>query len=436
MACLKLTFFHEETPLKVEYGDLKTKEKSQAGVIRCNTIDNSGLGGTNYGIFVDQGSYLNPLGNSTTPNGNAFIGFNGTTNFQMEYNDAASLAGFQYFKSASPQEDIKVTSFGIPQLGLAQPTPGYLANCFGPPGTTSSPIQYRMAQSSTLSAEDSVNAAMDSLRFQLGTFRKMKGWQGEILSYFEKKNNLDSLYSYCDTLKGCNLEAYNTFILYLMNKYDVMNQCSKAHECANEVLNANSGDVEIQARTTYFNYECRQRHGAQRTFILPFMPMNPLDSTDLYSVANSGTSLSRTACMQLRRHNPKISCNATNTYKPIYSDCGPDCKKRKNEFLKKGWEKQTGFKADKQGGQLSQNIPNPAENETVIPYLIPGDSFTSAYITMQSVVNGTQVKRIELPQTGYGAVTINLENLPSGVYTYTLVVDGIKQDVKRMVVVK
>jgi hypothetical protein len=401
--------------------------------IRCNTFDNSGLGGTNYGINVAQGAYLNDLGTTTSPNGNAFIGFNGLTNFPMEYN-GTGFSTFKYYRSASPQENITATNQHSPITNAVQPTPGYLANCFGAPGVISG---YRIAASSPLSAQDSVNAAMDSLRFQLGDFRKMKTWQGEILSYFEKNNNLDGLYSYADTLEGCNLEAYNTFMLYLMNKYDIMNQCSKAHTCAGEVLNANPNDAEILARSTYFNYECRHRHGNPLPLpIMPFMAMNPQDSIDLTAVANSSTSLSRTACMQLRRHNPKMSCNATNTYKPIYSDCGPDCKKRKNEFLKKGWEKQTGFKADKQGGQLSQNIPNPAENETVIPYLIPQDSFTSAYITLQSMVNGSEVNRIELPQTGYGAVNINLENLPSGVYTYTLVVDGIKQDVKRMVVVK
>jgi hypothetical protein len=101
-----------------------------------------------------------------------------------------------------------------------------------------------------------------------------------------------------------------------------------------------------------------------------------------------------------------------------------------------GWQKQTGFNADKQGGQLSQNIPNPAENETVIPYLIPGDNFDNAYITIQNVMNGNEVKRINLTQAGYSATTVNLEGLPSGVYTYILIVNGIKQDVKRMVVVK
>jgi hypothetical protein len=155
------------------------------------------------------------------------------------------------------------------------------------------------------------------------------------------------------------------------------------------------------------------------------------------TIFNSGTSLSEIACIQLRMRNPKTTqCNTQNTYKPSYPDCGPDCKKKKNEFLKKGWEKQTGFNADKQGGQLSQNIPNPAENETVIPYLIPADSFDDAYISIQSVMKGMQVKRIDLTQAGYSVATVNLEGLPSGVYTYTLVVNGIKQDVKRMVVVK
>jgi hypothetical protein len=402
--------------------------------VRCNTFNNSGLGGTSYGIFVEENAFLNDLGTTTSPNGNAFIGFTGTK-FPMEYNGTDYLT-FKYYRSASPQENIQATNSATIIAGAVQPTPGYTANCFGPPGVISG---FKLAASALISEEDSVNAVMDSLRYQLGSFRKMKTWQGEILNYFEKTNNIDGLYSYCDSLKGCNLEAYNTFMLYLMNKYDHSDQCSKAHQCADEVLNANPDDKEIQARTTYFNYECRQTHAGHRAFILPFMPMNLQDSTDLYSVANSETSLSEIACMKLRMHNPHISCNTENTYKPDYPDCGPECDRKRKQFLKKGWEKETGFKADKIGGQLSQNIPNPASDETIIPYLIPSDentSIESAYIVIQSVINGSEVRRIDLTEAGYNYVTVSLDGLRPGVYTYSLIIDGIKQDVKRMIVVK
>jgi hypothetical protein len=409
---------------------------------RCNTLDNSALSGISYGIFVQQQSSIQNLGTPTNPNGNAFKGFNGLTNFPVQY-DGTNALSFKYYKyvpapTATPpatlEKDIKVTT-GIAHSPVLFPS-GALPSAIAPGCSSGFGVGLRIAASSPLSAEDSVNAAMDSLRFQLGEFRKMKTWQGEILSWFEKSNNLEGLYSYCDTLKGCNLEAYNTFMLYLMNKYDQNNQCSKAHDCANDVLSANPNDAEIQARTTYFNYSCRQRHGGGTGIILPFMPMNPLDSADLIAVVNSGTSLSEAACRKLQKHSPSLSCNVQNTYTPNYPDCGPECKKKKEEFLKKGWEKATGFKADKQGGQLSQNIPNPAENETVIPYLIPADNFESAYISVLSLTIGNEVKRIELSQAGYGQINLNLEGLSSGVYTYTLIVNGIKQDIKRMVIVK
>jgi hypothetical protein len=51
-------------------------------------------------------------------------------------------------------------------------------------------------------------------------------------------------------------------------------------------------------------------------------------------------------------------------------------------------------------------------------------------------VNGTEVRKIYLTETGYSSVIVNLEGLPSGLYTYILVVNGVQQDVKKMVVIK
>jgi hypothetical protein len=166
--------------------------------------------------------------------------------------------------------------------------------------------------------------------------------------------------------------------------------------------------------------------------------MNIQDSTDLAEVAGSGTSLSEIACMNIQRHSPRAVCHTEFTYVPVYPDCGHDCKKKREQFLIKGWENQTGLKADKTGPQLSQNIPNPAENETVIPYLIPGEDLEieSAYIAIQSVMNGTEVRRIYLTETGYSSVIVNLDGLHSGLYTYILVVNGVQQDIKKMVVIK
>jgi PKD repeat protein len=408
---------------------------------RCNTFQNTGKM-TGRAIYVEPGAFLNNLGGDGTaatnfkiPNANVFKGINKDSS--MVY-DGTAYTSFRYYRFKNPLEDIHVTSTSnqppVLANGIITVTAPLLSNCPGPNGI------FRKAASNPLNLRDSINAMMDSLRFQLGSFRKMKEWQYEILTYHQDNNKLDSLNIYADSIKGCNLEAYNTFKLHLMNRFDMDGHCSKAHQCMDSVVSANPNDIEIAARTKYFSYSCRQRHDTTggHGMTLPFMPMNIQDSTDLADVAASGTSLSEMACMDLQRHRQQTICNTQYTYVPVYPDCGPECKKKKEQFLIKGWEKLTGFKADKTGAQLSQNIPNPAENETIIPYLIPGDNakIESAYITIQSVVNGTEVRRIYLTETGYSSVIVDLNGLPSGLYTYILVVNGVQQDVKKMVVIK
>jgi len=86
------------------------------------------------------------------------------------------------------------------------------------------------------------------------------------------------------------------------------------------------------------------------------------------------------------------------------------------------------------GNTLGQNIPNPFGNETVIPYTI-SDMQQSAYL-MVNDLNGRELLRYSIPAKGKGSLTVNSEKLVSGVYMYSLVVDGKEVDSKRMVLSK
>lgn len=86
------------------------------------------------------------------------------------------------------------------------------------------------------------------------------------------------------------------------------------------------------------------------------------------------------------------------------------------------------------GNILYQNTPNPFGKETVIEYYITAMQ-QSAYIMIYDL-NGRELSRYPITATGKGKVTVNGENLSSGVYMYSLVLDGKEIDSKRMVYTK
>jgi hypothetical protein len=80
---------------------------------------------------------------------------------------------------------------------------------------------------------------------------------------------------------------------------------------------------------------------------------------------------------------------------------------------------------------LYQNNPNPFSNETEIGYEIK-NMRTKAAINIYDL-NGKQLKSYPINATGKGKITVNKESLTSGVYMYSLIVDGVENATKRMV---
>ena len=83
---------------------------------------------------------------------------------------------------------------------------------------------------------------------------------------------------------------------------------------------------------------------------------------------------------------------------------------------------------------LYQNSPNPFSNQTEIKYNLP-ENAENAAINVYSL-NGNMLLSKPITQTGNGSITINGNELEAGTYIYTLSVDGVEVDSKRMVVVK
>lgn len=80
---------------------------------------------------------------------------------------------------------------------------------------------------------------------------------------------------------------------------------------------------------------------------------------------------------------------------------------------------------------LSQNRPNPFKASTVIECMIPG-GVSEAFICVYDL-NGSQKLRRDITERGNTSVTIEGNRLPAGMYIYTLIIDGVEIDSKRMI---
>ena len=103
----------------------------------------------------------------------------------------------------------------------------------------------------------------------------------------------------------------------------------------------------------------------------------------------------------------------------------------KGETNTTGKGKSTVKLSDKNVIILDQNVPNPFAESTVISYNITAN-FSKAQINFVNA-NGKIIKTHDIVEKGQGQLTVFANDLSSGVYTYTLVVDGKIIDSKRMI---
>lgn len=83
------------------------------------------------------------------------------------------------------------------------------------------------------------------------------------------------------------------------------------------------------------------------------------------------------------------------------------------------------------GNSLAQNIPNPANNSTVINYVIQ-QQYQHAELAFTDIL-GKRVKVIPITK-GTNSITINLAEFPGSLYLYSLFVNGVNVGSKKMVI--
>ncbi|HRH02181.1 MAG TPA: tail fiber domain-containing protein [Bacteroidia bacterium] len=85
----------------------------------------------------------------------------------------------------------------------------------------------------------------------------------------------------------------------------------------------------------------------------------------------------------------------------------------------------------KETAYLGQNLPNPFSQITSISYFIPEKNTNSVLLIFD--MNGKLIKSYSLNSKGEGHLEIEANRLQAGMYLYTLLIDGIEIDTKRMI---
>ena len=83
---------------------------------------------------------------------------------------------------------------------------------------------------------------------------------------------------------------------------------------------------------------------------------------------------------------------------------------------------------------LNQNQPNPFNGYTMIDYIVPTDA-QNAEIQIYDI-SGKLMKVFKMDHKGEGTLRVNAVDIPSGSYTYSMIVDGRQIDSKKMILAK
>ncbi len=79
---------------------------------------------------------------------------------------------------------------------------------------------------------------------------------------------------------------------------------------------------------------------------------------------------------------------------------------------------------------LEQNVPNPFAEQTIINYTLPDNTRRAQMLFYNA--QGKLIQLVDLIQKGKGILNVFASDLSSGIYTYTLLIDGEIVESKKM----
>src|SRR4029077_15222591 len=79
---------------------------------------------------------------------------------------------------------------------------------------------------------------------------------------------------------------------------------------------------------------------------------------------------------------------------------------------------------------LGQNVPNPFDNSTIIPFRIPKECHSATIIIAESTGKIVRTIPVSCKET---QLSLEAGALPNGIYSYSLVVDGITVETRQMI---
>ncbi|MBC7390681.1 MAG: T9SS type A sorting domain-containing protein, partial [Opitutaceae bacterium] len=136
---------------------------------------------------------------------------------------------------------------------------------------------------------------------------------------------------------------------------------------------------------------------------------NRTDSLRIQKLAMSNTEYSFAACRLLRINYPYAPCNEFPLIVP------ESLTERSSKYF------------------LGQNIPNPANKETIIPVILPKE-YKNADLEFRDITSGKLL--LTIPVKDQRNVHVDISGFASGVYFYSLVIDGKKVATKKISIVK
>lgn len=86
------------------------------------------------------------------------------------------------------------------------------------------------------------------------------------------------------------------------------------------------------------------------------------------------------------------------------------------------------------GGYIGQNSPNPVRSSTVISYTLP-QQYSKAILIIYDAT-GKTIKQFGLSGTGNSTLRIDASGIASGEYNYSMYIDNVLVDTKKMIVIK